>query len=68
MKRAEAQKAVDAGFADTVGGEYRNLLNDAFSEHPTETREQAFRKALAINIAAHRIASRAVAEAADLED
>ena len=69
MTKAEAQKAVDAAFADTLGGEYRNLLNAVFSEKPTaETTEHAFRKALALNIAAHAIASRAIADNPDLKD
>jgi hypothetical protein len=69
MTRAEAQKAVDAAFLETLGGEYRNLLNAVFSEKPTtETTDTAFRKALAMNLAAHKIASRAVAENTDLKD
>ena len=69
MNRSEAQKAVDAAFADTIGGEYRNLLNAVFSEQATtETPEHAFCKALALNIAAHAIASRAIADNPDLKD
>ena len=69
MKRADAQKAVDAAFVDTIGGEYRNLLNAVFSAKPTaETTDAAFRKALALNISAHKVASRAVSENPDLQD
>lgn len=67
MKRADAQKAVDEAFLDTLSAQYRsNLFNDPFSG--TGTREKAFREVLATNIAAHGIASRAVAESPDLED
>ena len=69
MKRADAQKAVDPAFLETLGGEYRNLLNAVFSEKPTaETTGAAFRKTLALNLGAHAIASRAVAENPDLKD
>jgi hypothetical protein len=67
MKRADAQKAVDQAFLDTLSAQYRsNLFNDPFSG--AATREEAFRKVLATNIAAHGIASRAIAESKGLED
>lgn len=70
MKRAAAQKAVDAAFLDTLGGEYKNILiGGLFADRPDrQGTETAFRKSLAINLAAHKVASRAVAEISDLED
>lgn len=70
MKRADVQKAVDAAFVDTLSAQYRsNLFNDPYSEKATkETREAAFAKVFALNIAAHTIASRVVAKSTDLED
>lgn len=70
MTRDQAQKAIDAAFADVLAGEYRNILiGGLFAEHPSaKSTEEAFRKSMAINLAAHAVASRAVAESTELKD
>jgi len=70
MKRADAQKAVDVAFAENIAAEYRNILMlDLSADHPDRSAaDTQFRKALAINVSAHAMASRAIAESKDLED
>jgi hypothetical protein len=69
MTRDEAQKAVDAAFVDALTGEYKNvLITGLFGKPPRPGTDEAFREALAINLAAHAMASKAVAENPDLKD
>ena len=70
MTRDQAQKAADAAFADVLAAEYRNLLMTGLAAEPPKTAatEKAFRQALAVNIAAHAMASQAIAANPDLKD
>jgi len=70
MTRDQAQKAVDAAFIDVLVSEYRNLLITGLAaiKPKTSATDEAFRKAMAINLAAHAMASKAVADNPDLKD
>lgn len=70
MKRALAQKAADEAFAENIVLEYRNILMmDLAADHPDRpAADKQFRKALAINIAAHAMASQAISDNTDMEE
>lgn len=70
MKRADAQRAIDAAFVDVIGQEYRNLLMIGLSaDRPNRAKvKEQFVRSLAINLEAFAMASDAVRQNPDLED
>ena len=69
MKRDDAKKAVDDAFADTLTQEYKNvLIFELALDRPNRPAADAkFRKVLASNIEAYRMAMKAIADNPDLE-
>lgn len=69
MKRAKAIEAVDAAFIDTLTQEYKNVLifELALDRPDRPAADAKFRKVLANNVEAYRMAMRAIAENPDLE-
>jgi hypothetical protein len=70
MKRADAQKAVEAAFISVLSKEYENVLifNLALDRPDRPAADAKFRKMLAHNVEAFGMAMKAISENSDLED
>jgi len=69
VKRADARKAVDDAFANSLTQEYTNVLifNLALDRPDRPAADAKFRRVLANNIEAYGMAMKAIADNPDLE-